>query len=99
MEKQSCFSDAKRQKILEKLEESPKKFVELKKIIGLESNILSYNLKILIRESLVNKNNLYYELTEKALKLAKILKSHKIDFEKLDKDLTKDVSQFYIKNK
>ena len=50
MEKQSLFSDIKRKKILTELEREPKRFVELKKIIKIQSNLLSYNLKILIKE-------------------------------------------------
>jgi ADP-ribose pyrophosphatase YjhB (NUDIX family) len=64
MEKQKLFSNKKRQKILKELEQGPKKFVELKKIMNLQSNILSYNLKILIKENIIEKQNLYYKLTE-----------------------------------
>lgn len=64
MKKQSLFSDEKRRKILFELEKKPKKFVQLKKLINLESNILAYNLIILIKEKLVNKKGIYYELSD-----------------------------------
>lgn len=64
MYKSSLFSDEKRRKILFELEEKPKKFVELKKIMALKSNILSYNLNILISEKIVNKNGLSYSLSD-----------------------------------
>ena len=64
MKKQSLFSDEKRIKILFELEKRPKKFVQLKKLINLESNILSYNINILIKEKLVNKKGIYYELSD-----------------------------------
>lgn len=66
MKKQSIFSDEKRIMILIELEKSKRKFVELKKILNLESNILSYNLKILIKENLVDKVGLCYKLSQNA---------------------------------
>lgn len=69
MEKQKLFSDKRRQKILTELEQDPKKFVELKKVIKIESNMLSYNLKILIKEDIVEKKGIYYSLSEQAKSL------------------------------
>ena len=65
MKKTSIFADSKRREILKELENNPKKFVELKKIMKLDSNLLSYNLNILIKEKLVSKEGFYYSLTEK----------------------------------
>ena len=69
MKKQALFSDKKRKKILTELEKEPKKFVELKKLIKIESNLLSYNLNLLIKEKIIEKNNLYYKLTEQTKSL------------------------------
>lgn len=69
MKKTSIFADAKRREILKELEKNPKKFVELKRIMNLDSNLLSYNLNILIKEKLVGKEGLYYSLTEKVKSL------------------------------
>ena len=66
MKTKSLLSEKKRQSILIELEKKSRKFVELKKILKLESNLLSYNLNILIKEGLVEKNNLIYSLTNKA---------------------------------
>lgn len=66
MKKQAMFSDKKRTNLLRELEESPKKFVELKKLLNLQSNLLSYNLRILLKENLVKKQGLNYLLTNKA---------------------------------
>jgi ADP-ribose pyrophosphatase YjhB (NUDIX family) len=65
MEKQKLISNNTRRKILLELEESPKKFVELKKNLILKSNLLSYNLKILMETELVKKTKLFYSLSEK----------------------------------
>ena len=64
--KTSIILDNKRKGILKELESSKKKFVELKKIMNLESNLLSYNLNILIQEGLVEKKSFYYSLSQKA---------------------------------
>jgi len=64
MKKTHLLSEEKRNKILTKLEESPKKFVELKRILQLESNLLAYNLNLLIKENLVIKKGSYFHLSE-----------------------------------
>ena len=66
MRKQKLLSEEKRNNILIELEDKPQKFVELKRALKLESNILSYNLKILINENMVEKDNLVYSLTHEA---------------------------------
>jgi len=66
MQKQKLFSDIKRQNILRELEKGTSKFVNLKKIVKLESNLLSYNLKILIKEEMIIKKGFNYILTDKA---------------------------------
>jgi len=72
----TLFNDAKRINILITLEEQPKKFVELKKTLGLASNLLSYNLKILLREKLIQKNALSFSLTEKGKYLMPYIYKH-----------------------
>jgi len=64
--KKSNLLANKRKDILKELEKQKRKFVELKRILKLESNLLSYNLKLLIKENLIEKNNFYYSLTQKA---------------------------------
>lgn len=63
MKKLTLFSDSKRLDILNLLEKKPRRFVELKKLLGIESNLLAYNLKILIREKLIEKKDNYFSLT------------------------------------
>lgn len=65
MKKQKLLAEKKRQEILRELEKNPKKFVELKRILKLESNLLSYNLNLLQKEGMIQKDNLYFELTDK----------------------------------
>lgn len=65
MKKQNIFSSKIRVKILRELERSPKKFVNLKKSLNLESNLLSYNLKILNKEKFINKKEYIFSLTDK----------------------------------
>ena len=64
MEKNSLFSEEKRRKILVALEDKPIKFVDLKRLFGFESNILSYNLNILIKNEIVAKEGVLYNLTD-----------------------------------
>lgn len=64
MRRHYLFSDNKRRKILFELEVKPRKFVELKKLINLKSNILFYNIKILIKEGLINKKDSHYFLSD-----------------------------------
>jgi len=66
MKKQTLLSEEKRKKILIELESKPKKFVELKKILDLNSNLLSYNLKILFKEKFIKKEGLFFVLTDKS---------------------------------
>ncbi len=63
MKKLTLFSDSKRIEILNFLEKKPRKFVELKKLLGIESNLLAYNLNILIKENLIEKKDNYFSLT------------------------------------
>ena len=65
MKKQNIFSSEIRVKILKELEDSPKKFVDLKRILNIESNLLSYNLKILSKEEFVNKKCYLFSLSDK----------------------------------
>ncbi len=64
MSKKNLFSDNNRRRIMFELEDNPKKFVELKKLMNCKSNILSYNLKILINSNAVDKKGLKYELSD-----------------------------------
>ena len=73
--KQTLFSDKKKLEILNELEAGEKKFVELKKVLGLDSNILSYHLKMLMREGIVVKKDLKYFLSEKAKHLMPYLRN------------------------
>ena len=61
----TLFADENRRNILIALEEGSKKFVHLKKALGLPSNLLSYNLKILLREELIKKNGVSFLLSDK----------------------------------
>ena len=63
MKKLTLFSDSKRIDILNLLEQKPRRFVELKKLLGIESNLLAYNLKILAKENLIEKKDNYFALT------------------------------------
>ncbi|MFA5173758.1 MAG: NUDIX domain-containing protein [Candidatus Pacearchaeota archaeon] len=64
MENDLVLKGKKRQEILKELEQGSKKFVELKKLLGLNSNILSYNLKILLKMHLISKEGVFYSLTK-----------------------------------
>ena len=52
MKKASLLSEEKRGRILSELEKNPKKFVELKKTLQVESNLLAYNLNMLVEDGL-----------------------------------------------
>lgn len=65
MKKILLFSNENRNKLLKELENSPKKFVELKKRLNLESNLLAYNLNILLKEGIIKKEGLNFLLTNK----------------------------------
>jgi len=63
MKKQILLSDAKRLDILNLLEKKQRKFVELKKSLCIESNLLAYNLNLLMKKGLIEKKDLYFTLT------------------------------------
>ncbi|MFA7707611.1 MAG: NUDIX domain-containing protein [Candidatus Pacearchaeota archaeon] len=75
MKKQPILEENKRRKILIELEAGSKKFVELKRILKLESNLLSYNLNILIKEGLVEKTGVYYLLNDSCKHLMPYIRS------------------------
>jgi len=75
MKKEQLLSDINRKKLINLLERNPRKFVELKKILNLESNLLSYNLKILIKEKLIEKKGFYYSLSEQTKHLMPYLRN------------------------
>ncbi len=66
MKNSSLLTNEKRRAILLELEDSPKKFVVLKRATKFDSNFLAYNLNILIKEGLIEKKHPYYSLTDKA---------------------------------
>ena len=65
MSKITSQSEEKRIQILTELEKNKRKFVELKKLLGLESNLLAYNLNLLQKEGLLEKKGIYFQLSKK----------------------------------
>ena len=66
MKKSTILSEKTRSKILLNLEKSQKKFVQLKKILNIGSNLLKYNLDILLKENLIKKEKFLYSLSNEA---------------------------------
>jgi len=64
MKKQTLLSEKNRRQILLCLEKHDLKFVELKKTLSCDSNILAYNIKILVSHGLIKKDGLKFGLTQ-----------------------------------